>query len=218
MAQIFQPGANAIARAVLIGLLAVPVALATLGGWLVRSSYSTQVDRFIEQPVPFSHKHHVGGLGIDCRYCHNSVEDAAFAGMPPTRTCMTCHSQLWTNAEMLAPVRESLQSGKPLRWQRVHDLPDYVYFDHSIHLAKGIGCTTCHGQVDRMPLMQKANSLTMGWCLECHRAPEKYLRPKDKLFSTDWQPPRDQAAEGRRLARLYHVSGENLTDCSICHR
>lgn len=218
MAQIFKPGANTVARVCLVALIAAPFLGLVLLGALVRSSYSTQVDRFADQPVPFSHKHHVGALGIDCRYCHTTVEKSAFAGIPPTHTCMTCHSQIWTNAAMLEPVRHSLASGDRLAWRRVNRLPDYVYFDHSIHIAKGVGCTTCHGDVDHMPLMRKARSLQMQWCLECHRDPEKYLRPKDKIFSTDWTPPADQAAQGRRLARQYHVDTTNLTDCSICHR
>ena len=218
MAQIFRPGANAIARVGLIALIAAPFAVLVVLGALVRSSYSTQVDRFVGQPVPFSHKHHAGELGIDCRYCHTGVETSAFAGMPPTHTCMTCHSQIWTNAAMLQPVRHSLATGERLAWHRVNSLPDYVYFDHSIHIAKGIGCTTCHGDVGKMPLMQKARSLQMQWCLDCHRAPAKHLRPKDKIFSTDWTPSADQAEQGGRLARQYHIDATNLTDCSICHR
>jgi hypothetical protein len=168
--------------------------------------------------VPFSHEHHVGGLGIDCRYCHTSVETSAFAGLPPTRTCMTCHSQLYTNAAMLAPVRQSLAEGKPIRWVRVNALPDYVYFDHSVHVANGIGCTTCHGRVQEMPLMRQAAPLTMGWCLNCHRDPKPYLRPRDEVFSVSWKPPKDQLEQAKKLLVEYHIKTQHLDDCSRCHR
>lgn len=218
MAQVFRPVANTIALLVMASIGALPVLLVGVGFALTNSSYVTDQSITRKQPVPFSHAHHVGGLGLDCRYCHTSVEKTRFAGVPPTETCMTCHSQLWTNAPMLAPVRESLASGKPIHWQRVHVLPDYVYFDHSIHIAKGVGCSTCHGSVDRMPLMRQAKSLTMGWCLDCHRNPEATIRPLDKVFDMSWKPPKDQAAEGRRLMIEYHIDKAHLTDCSKCHR
>lgn len=202
----------------LIALVAVPFLSFVVAAGLWRSNSSTRVDHFVDQPVPFSHKHHVGEDGIDCRYCHTMAEKSAFAGLPPTHTCMTCHSQLYTNAAMLAPVRESLSKNKPLKWHRVNVLPGFVYFDHSVHLAKGIGCTTCHGQVDKMPLMAKSKSLRMQWCLDCHRNPERFLRPKDKLYSVDWKIPADQEARGKILAKKYGVSSKNLTDCSVCHR
>jgi hypothetical protein len=216
--QVFRPAANTIALLVMASLGAAPILLVGLGYSLMRSSYVTAQSITLEQPVPFSHAHHVGGLGLDCRYCHTSVSAARFAGVPPTETCMTCHSQLWTNAGMLAPVRESLAANKPIHWQRVHVLPDYVYFDHSIHLAKGVGCSTCHGTVDRMPLMRQAAPLTMGWCLDCHRHPEAAIRPLDKIFDMKWTPPKDQLAEGRRLMSEYHIDTAHLTDCSKCHR
>jgi len=172
----------------------------------------------VPQTVPFSHEHHVGGLGIDCRYCHVGVERSRYAGLPPTETCMTCHSQLWTSAPMLAPVRQSLASGEPLHWNRVNRLPDYVYFDHSIHIAKGVGCSTCHGPVDRMPLMQQAAPLTMGWCLSCHRDPAPALRPESAVYDTEWVAPADQAKRGRALLAHYHIDNRHLTDCSVCHR
>src|SRR4051812_10751932 len=197
---------------------AVPVVAVGLGYTLMKSPYVTNEGLTREQPVLFSHAHHVGGLGLDCRYCHTSVSTARFAGVPPTETCMTCHSQLWTNAPMLAPVRKSLASNTPIHWHRVHVLPDYVYFDHSIHVAKGVGCSTCHGAVDRMPLTRQAAPLTMGWCLDCHRDPEAALRPKDKIFDMDWTPPKDQLAQGRRLMTEYHIDTTHLTDCSKCHR
>lgn len=218
MPQIFRPRANSVARVVLVSVIASPVLLVGLAYAVVRSPYVTGQFLTLDQPVPFSHAHHVGGLGIDCRNCHNSVETASFAGMPPTETCMSCHSQIWTNAPMLAPVRRSLADGTPIHWQRVHRLPAYVYFDHSIHVAKGVGCTTCHGPVDRMPLMRQAAPLTMGWCLECHRAPEDHVRPASEVFSTSWTPPPDQKEMGRRLLAASIVHHKNLTDCSVCHR
>jgi hypothetical protein len=173
----------------------------------------------VEQVVPFSHKHHVGDDGIDCRYCHTSVEKSAFAGIPPLSTCMTCHSQLFTDASILEPLRAAYAGRKTLQWQRVHDLPDFVYFDHSIHVAKGVGCSSCHGAVDTMPLVSRVASLRMQWCLECHRQPERVLRPKDQVFDMHWQPPPDQLARGARLRAAYHIhSTEVLTSCSTCHR
>src|SRR4029077_19142589 len=154
---------------------------------------------------PFSHEHHVAQLGIDCRYCHTSVETSAFAGMPPTATCMNCHKQIWTNTALLEPVRTSFSTNQPLRWSRVHDLPDFVYFNHSIHVAKGVGCATCHGRVDGMPLLFQNASLQMEWCLDCHRNPAKYIRPKDQVFNLAWQPPADRPNLGSRLVREYHV-------------
>ncbi|MBL6458725.1 cytochrome c3 family protein [Belnapia sp. T6] len=170
------------------------------------------------QPVPFNHEHHVGELGIECRYCHTSVEQSRFAGLPPTHTCMSCHSQLWTNASVLEPVRRSLAERKPIPWTRVNALPDYVFFDHSIHVAKGVGCTTCHGNVDSMPLMRQAAPLTMGWCLDCHRDPTPHLRPAAEVFAGHWTPPEDQEKRGAALMRHYGIRTEHLSDCSVCHR
>ena len=218
MPQIFRPSANTIARIVLVAILVGPFIFIGLAYAVMLSPYTTGQNVTLRQPIPFSHKHHVGDDGIDCRYCHTSVENSAFAGLPPTTTCMTCHSQLFTNSAMLAPVRESLAEHKPIHWQRVHRLPAYVYFDHSIHIAKGIGCTTCHGAVDTMPLMRQAAPLTMGWCLDCHRNPAPNLRPQAKIFDTQWTPPKDQLAEGKKLLVQYHIDTEHLTDCSRCHR
>lgn len=218
MPQLFRPVADTIARIVLAAILIAPFALIGGAYALMVSPYTTNQSITRHQPVPFSHAHHVGGLGIDCRYCHASVETAAFAGMPPTTTCMTCHSQLFTNAAMLAPVRASLAEHKPLHWTRVHRLPDYVYFDHSIHVAKGVGCSSCHGDVANMPLMRQAAPLTMGWCLDCHRDPGSHLRPLDQIFNTRWKPPSDQAERGRQLLVAYHIKTEHLSDCSRCHR
>jgi hypothetical protein len=216
--QIFRPYADTVARVVLVSLLVVPFIAVGLAYATMRSGYITNQGVTLEQPVPFSHRHHVGGLGLDCRYCHSGVELSSVAGIPPTRTCMTCHSQLYTQTAMLAPIRASLANDQPIRWNKVHRLPDYVYFDHSIHIAKGVGCTTCHGAVDRMPLMQQAAPLTMQWCLDCHRDPAAHLRPPDKIFATDWTPPADQAEQGKKLAAQYHVDNKHLTDCSVCHR
>ncbi len=194
--------------------------VAILGLWLAdafyRSSYFTDVGVPKDQVVQFSHTHHVAGLGIDCRYCHTSVEESAFAGIPPTETCMTCHSQIHSEEPMLQPVRESYQNNTPLVWNRVHDLPDFVYFNHSAHVKNGVGCTTCHGQVDEMPLMWKENSLYMEWCLDCHRNPERYLRPPEDIFSVTWSAPVDQLSRGAALIDEYKI--QKFTNCSTCHR
>ena len=160
---------------------------------------------------------HAGQLGIDCRYCHTTVEETAFAGIPPTETCMSCHSLIWTEAPMLEPVRASFRDNTPLHWTRIHDLPDFAYFRHDIHVSQGIGCQTCHGNVDAMPLMAKAQTLNMEWCLECHRAPEKFIRPREEVFNMKWVPPHDQTAAGLALVKEYKVQTSQLTDCSVCH-
>jgi hypothetical protein len=199
---------------------------------LQRSPYVTYAKVARPQPVPFSHQHHVAGLAIDCRYCHTSVETSNFAGIPPTKTCMNCHAQIWTGAALLEPVRESFRTGKSLMWTRVNDLPDFVYFDHSIHVNKGVGCNTCHGPVDRMPLMFNYASLQMEWCLDCHRAPEKYLRPRDQVFNMRYEQPSrvnpvtvdgkdytDQISLGTELVEKYRLrTVRDITSCSTCHR
>jgi Cytochrome c7 and related cytochrome c len=216
--QIFRPYADSVARAVLVTILVGPLVLIAVAYWVMRSSYITDQTVTLEQPVPFSHEHHVSGLGLDCRYCHSGVEKSHVAGVPPTHTCMTCHSQLYTQAEMLAPVRKSLAEQRPIRWNKVNRLPDYVYFDHSIHIAKGVGCNTCHGPVQRMPLMRQGAPLTMGWCLDCHRDPAPSLRPAAAVFDPDWTPPQDQRVQGRKLLAQYSIDNEHLTDCTVCHR
>jgi hypothetical protein len=218
MAQIFHPAMNTVSRLTIFG--AVFIASAALAIVLIvnRSPYATQVNVVKDQPVPFSHEHHVRGLGLDCRYCHTSVEKSSFAGMPPTETCMTCHSQIWAESPMLEPVRASYKNRRPIAWNRVHDLPGFVYFQHGIHIQKGIGCSSCHGRVDRMPLTWKEEPLTMEWCLECHRAPERHVRPRDRVFVMDWKPPADQADQGKRLVQDYHIETIRLTDCYTCHR
>lgn len=218
MAQIFHPSTNTIAKVSIFGGVFILAGISLLILAFVRSSYATGVGVFVEQPVPFSHEHHVSGLGIDCRYCHTSVEDSAFAGIPSTETCMTCHSQIWTNAAVLEPVRESYRTGRPIEWVKVHSLPDFVYFNHSIHVAKGVGCETCHGRVDKMALTYKANSLYMEWCLECHRHPENYVRPKEAVFIMGYQPQENQVALGRELVAAYNIQVKQLTNCSVCHR
>ena len=188
-------------------------------GSLDRSTYMTRATNPREQPVPFSHAHHVGGLGLDCRYCHTTVETSHFANIPPTKTCMNCHSQIWLTSPTLEPVRASYRTGQSIRWTRVHDLPDFVYFNHSIHVNKGVGCETCHGRVDRMPLMWQENSLRMEWCLECHRNPENYVRPREFVTAMGYQPAGEQAEIGRRLVHDYQIqSPQTLTSCNTCHR
>jgi len=218
MAQLFRPGANSVAVIVLVVVVAAPAAAIALtyGFWM--SPYATRQYLIPRQPVPFSHEHHVGRLGLDCRYCHTTVEKAAFAGLPSTHICMTCHSQIWTDAPVLEPVRQSLARNEPLHWVRVNRVPDYVYFDHSVHVANGVGCTTCHGPIGSMPLTYRAEPLTMGWCLSCHRHPESYLRPPGAVFDPEWSPPANQEAEGARLISAYLIKTEGLTDCSRCHR
>ncbi len=216
MAQIFHRSANAISRITLIALVLLLSASALIAYYVNKSPYLTRVGEALEQPVPFSHEHHVGGLGIDCRYCHQTVETSAFAGMPPTHTCMSCHSQIWADSPMLEPVRASLRTNTPLEWNRVHDLPDFVYFDHSIHVNKGVACIMCHGRVDQMPLMRREKTLHMEWCLSCHRSPEQFVRPREAVFSMTWKPAEDQLTMGRRLVEEYKI--RKLTDCYTCHR
>ncbi|TPJ14351.1 cytochrome c3 family protein [Mesorhizobium sp. B2-7-3] len=218
MPQIFRPGANGVARFVLWGGLAGLVALVGLASVAPRVNWSTFVARANAQPVPFSHKHHVGQLGIDCRYCHNSVEVSSSAGLPATEVCMTCHSQLWTNADMLAPVRQSLATGNPLRWHRVNRVADFVFFNHSIHVNKGVACVTCHGHVEEMPLMRKSEPLDMEWCLGCHRDPKDNLRPPHAVFSTDWTPPPNVEEMRAKLIKLLNIQPHTMTDCYVCHR
>jgi hypothetical protein len=241
MAQIFHRSANSIAKASIIAAVLLVSGLLWAALELQRSPYYTYAGVARMQPVPFSHQHHVAGLGIDCRYCHTSVETSGFAGIPPTKTCMNCHSQIWTNAPMLEPVRESYRTGKSLVWTRVNRLPDFVYFDHSIHVDKGVGCNTCHGPVDKMPLMFNYASLQMEWCLNCHRSPDKFLRPHkvagsedDQVFNMAYEQPtknkpvtipgvakpfENQDELGAYLVKANHVrSVRDITSCNTCHR
>lgn len=219
MAQLFTTGADAIYRLVLLTGVAGLVAAPVVGTGLVRSSYVTGVGLALPQPVPFSHKHHSGELGVDCRYCHTTVEREATAGIPPTQTCMTCHAQIWTGSDMLKPVRDSYNADEPLQWARLNKLPQYVYYNHSVHVTKGIGCSTCHGDVTSMQLTYRANAFEMRFCLDCHRAPERYVREPDQVWTMNWTPPADQASLGPELVARYHIrGGERLTECGICHR
>jgi hypothetical protein len=230
--QIFPRSSNAIARASLF----IVVFVAAGAGWLLfelqRSPYITMAGVRKPQPVPFSHQHHVTGLGIDCRYCHTSVEVSSFAGIPPTKTCMNCHAQIWTNAAYLEPVRASFRTGQSIEWTRVNQVPNFVYFNHSIHINKGVGCDTCHGPIDKMPLVYQYASLQMEFCLDCHRAPEKYLRPREQVFNMRYIAPgfdsqvdykgttyKDQVELGKVLKAEYKVrSVLDITSCNTCHR
>ncbi len=232
MAQIFHRSTNTISRLTIFGAVFIVGVFFWAVAQVQRSPYTTYRAVALTQPVPFSHAHHVGDDGIDCRYCHTSVENSNFAGLPPTKICMNCHSQIWANAAMLEPVRESFRTGRSIMWSRVNDLPDYVYFDHSIHLSKGVGCDSCHGPIDRMPLTLPYATLQMEWCLNCHRAPEKFLRPRDQVFNMRWQQPTaaktvtldgklfsDQKSLGLYLVKKYHLrSAQDITSCSTCHR
>jgi hypothetical protein len=215
MAQIFHPSTNTISRVSIFGAVFILAGLLWTLAALMRSSYVTQVDVALDQPVQFSHEHHVSGLGIDCRYCHSTVETSSYAGIPATKTCMTCHSQIWATSPFLEPVRESYRSGRSIEWTRVNDVADFVYFNHSIHLKKGVGCVTCHGRVDRMQLTSKGRTLQMEWCLACHRNPEQYVRPRERLYDMDWRPE-DQLALGRQLVQDHAIHPR--TSCSACHR
>ncbi len=215
MPQIFHRSTNTVARVSLFGAVFFIGVLGWVFVTLDRSSYATGQGVTIKQPVPFSHDHHTAGLGIDCRYCHTSVEVEAAAGIPPTATCMSCHKLIWNDSEMLAPIRASLATGEPIRWTRIHDLPDFVYFNHSIHVAKGVSCASCHGRVDQMPLIHQAESLHMEWCLDCHRNPERFLRPPDEVFNMAWETD-DPETVGARLAAVNRI--QPRIDCSTCHR
>lgn len=217
MPQIFHYSSNTLSK---ISIVAAVLTLAGVGGALFElladSGYATRQNEIREQPVPFSHSHHVGSMGIDCRYCHTTVETTGFANIPPTKTCMNCHSQIWVNSPTLEPVRASYRSDQSIEWTRVHDLPAFVYFNHSIHVNKGVGCETCHGRVDQMPLMYQQASLEMRWCLDCHRNPEKYVRPKDAVFKMGYVPPEDQLVMGARLVKENNI--QRLDTCYTCHR
>jgi hypothetical protein len=217
MSQVFPQSANAWSKASLITIFLLVLGL----GWVVltiqRSDVVTSANEFVEQPVQFSHQHHAGGIGIECRYCHTSVEVSPSAGIPPTKTCINCHSQIWNQSPYLEPVRASFRDDRPLNWIRVHDLPDFVYFNHSIHVRKGVGCETCHGRVDRMPLVFQAKSLQMEWCLDCHRDPSRYVRPLDQITTMGYVRP--ASVNGADLVRDYRIAGvAELTSCSVCHR
>lgn len=216
MPQIFKRSANTLSKVSLAGALLAAGGLIALAMILGRSSYVTRAHEFIEQPVQFSHRHHVRDDGIDCRYCHTSVETSAFAGIPPTKTCMNCHSQIWSTSPFLEPVRASFRDDTSLRWLRVHDLPDFAFFNHSVHVKKGVGCESCHGRVDEMPLVRQKASLQMEWCLDCHRNPERYVRPRSEIFTMGYRPAKPQSILGPELVKEYHINPR--TSCSACHR
>ncbi len=216
MSQIFHPSTNTISRVSIFGALFAVGGLLWVSLLIGRSPYVTQASVPREQPVPFSHAHHVGGIGIDCRYCHTSVEDSSFAGIPPTKTCMNCHSQLYADSPTLEPVRESFRTGAPILWTRVNDLPDFVYFNHAVHVRKGVACVTCHGRVDRMALAWQEASLQMEWCIDCHRRPEAFVQPRETVTLAEWAAPADRGRFGGELLKRYDV--KTRTDCSTCHR
>ncbi len=216
MSQIFPKSANAWSKASIASVLGLVVAIGAAVGGVQRSDFVTAANTFKQQPVQFSHQHHVGGIGIDCRYCHTSVEVSSSAGIPPTKTCINCHSQIWSTSPYLEPVRSSFRDDQPLKWLRVHDTPDFVYFNHSIHVKKGVGCETCHGRVDKMPLMKQQSSLQMEWCLDCHRNPEQFVRPRSEVFTMGYVPAVDQRELGPQLVAEYKI--QSLTNCSVCHR
>jgi len=219
MPQVFPAKMNVIGRASIVGAVGLLASALWMGLTYTRSSYGTGTGVSIVQSVPFSHEHHVGILGIDCRYCHTSVENSSFAGMPPTKTCMNCHSQIWVGSQMLEPVRESYRTNQSLRWRRVYNLPGFVYFDHSIHVQKGIGCSSCHGRIDEMPFTYQVPTLLMEWCLDCHRNPQRQIRPREEVFNVRYEPPGEQLDLGRKLVKQYGVKDPaSLTSCSTCHR
>jgi hypothetical protein len=219
MAQIFNKGANNIAKASIAGAIILAGVAGLITTQIARSSWIT--GQYLErpQPVQFSHKHHVGDDGIDCRYCHTAVETSSSAGMPPTQTCMNCHSQIWADSPYLEPVRASYKNNTPIVWEKVHDLPDYVYFNHSIHVAKGVGCSSCHNDIANMPSVYQANTLQMEWCLSCHKNPTPNLRPKSEIFNTSYDVGSQTAEEQESLAKNYKIrSRAMMTSCSTCHR
>jgi hypothetical protein len=216
VAQVFSPRTNSLARVSLWGSLLGLVLVFAVLEFFVRSPYITSVGQPVDQPVPFSHKHHVMDDGIDCRYCHTTVETSSFAGIPPTQVCMNCHSEVWAQSPTLQPVFDSFQSGNPIQWNRVNSLPQFVYFDHSIHVQKGVGCSTCHGRVDEMPLVAKTETFQMSFCLNCHSDPAHFVRPEDQVFNMAWQPPANQDELGQQLVQLYHI--QSKISCTTCHR
>lgn len=219
MSQIFPRTANRLVWLSLFAALLLVVELVLILGVYFRSNYFRQINVAIEQPVAFSHQLHNGVLGIDCRYCHVSVEQSYFANIPATETCMTCHSQIRTYSSKVAPIIESYATGRPIEWNRVHRVPDFVYFNHSIHVNKGIGCSTCHGQVNEMPVVWQTKAFYMGWCLDCHRHPEKYIRPRDEVYNMEYVTPVNQLSLGRQLVEEYGIMpADQLTNCWVCHR
>ena len=209
---------NVVAKVTIVGSVVSAALLLLTTIIFTRSSYGTDAGVVRVQPVPFSHQHHVGVLGIDCRYCHTSVEKSSFAGFPPTQTCMNCHSQMWVGSAMLKPVRESYREDRSIRWQRVYNLPGFVYFDHSVHIQNGVGCSSCHGRIDEMPFTYQVPSLLMEWCLDCHRHPERELRPRAEVFSMKYQLPSNQLELGRSLSSNITSGMPKALQVAGCHR
>ena len=239
MAQVFHPSTNTLARVSIVIAAVAPLAIIMGASAVTRSSYNTKVNVPRDQPVPFSHEHHTNELGIDCRYCHQTVEKSPYGGIPATETCMSCHSQVWTNSPLLEPVRESWRTGQPIKWNRLNKLPEFVYFNHSIHIDRGVSCNVCHGPIQAMQLVYKANPFTMAWCLECHRNPANHVGDPAKVWGLyekiqrlDALTPEEQALaagreyhrkgeeleEGKRWLARHKIKTEQLTDCWICHR
>jgi len=216
MSQIFHHSTNTLSKVSIFGAVFFVAGIVWLILEVNRSPYVTRAHEARSQPVPFSHAHHVGGLGVECRYCHTSVDRSSYAGIPPTKTCMNCHSQIWAQSPTLEPVRASFRTDTSIEWVKVHDLPDFAYFNHSAHVNKGVGCSTCHGRVDQMPLVWQEKSLQMEWCLECHRNPERFLRPKSEVYNIAYEPPANQLELGRTLVKDYDVKPQ--VTCSTCHR
>ncbi|MCX7717467.1 MAG: cytochrome c family protein [Candidatus Sumerlaeaceae bacterium] len=215
MPQIFHRSFNYLSRISIVAVLALVASTGTVAALVYHSPFIRGHRVPKDQPVPFYHEHHVAGLGLDCRYCHWSVEKSSFAGIPPTSVCMTCHSQIYTDVPVLEPVRESWRTGKPIEWVKVHDLADFVYFNHAIHINKGIGCNECHGRVDKMSAMYQDSTLYMRWCLDCHRNPEKFVRPREEVFNMAYEKPANQEEIGRKLVAEYEIG--NKVNCSTCH-
>jgi hypothetical protein len=244
MAQIFHPGFNTLARLSLVLAVTGPVIVIGAASAVSRSSYNTKVQIAIDQPVPFSHEHHVNELGIDCRYCHVAVEKSAHATVPATETCMSCHSQVWTNSPLLEPIRESYRTNTPMKWNQLNKVPEFVYFNHSIHINRGLNCNICHGPVQEMQLAYKGKAFFMIWCLDCHRNPEKYVAKREDTFklyekaqqgadkgysnlspeeralahSQEYQRSPEELAKAKALMKEYGVKTKQLSDCSVCHR
>lgn len=222
MSQLFSPRSNTLFRVAIVGFFIFITILIATGYILQSSSYVTEVAIYKHQPVPFSHEHHVNGLGIDCRYCHYTVEKSANATIPPPGLCMNCHKKIWADSEMLKPIRDAFKNDTPIRWKKVHDLPDFVYFNHSIHVNHGIGCVSCHGKINEMPLTSKAQRMYMGWCLDCHRNPESQFRPLADITNMYWKPPESWKKTDKyvHLGVTHFKEGtiNQRTNCYICHR
>ncbi len=219
MGQIFPRNANLLARLSIFAAVLLIVELTLILTVYFRSNYYRQINVAIQQPVPYSHQLHAGTLGIDCRYCHVSVDKSYFANIPATETCMTCHSQIRTGSTKLTVVRDSYATGQPVSWQKVNRVPSFVYFNHSIHINKGVGCSECHGKVTEMPVVWQPQAFFMGFCLNCHRNPENFLRPRDQVFNLNYIHPANQVELGQKLVQEYGVMPKTqLQNCWVCHR